>query len=89
MNNVYVCVYNTICILAFAISLLYLFIYTYPYCTILATPFLYSYILTYAYAYTETLLGDSAVCVHPDDERYQHYIGKMVRVPMTDREVPG
>lgn len=36
----------------------------------------------------ETILGDSAVCVHPDDTRFSQYIGKMVRVPMTDRLIP-
>lgn len=36
----------------------------------------------------ETLLGDSAVAVHPDDPRYRHLIGKMVRVPLVGREVP-
>lgn len=36
----------------------------------------------------ETILGDSAVCVHPLDERYQRFIGKMVRVPLTDRLIP-
>eukprot|EP00598_Pedospumella_elongata_P003041 CAMPEP_0184984386 /NCGR_PEP_ID=MMETSP1098-20130426/13368_1 /TAXON_ID=89044 /ORGANISM="Spumella elongata, Strain CCAP 955/1" /LENGTH=935 /DNA_ID=CAMNT_0027508357 /DNA_START=347 /DNA_END=3154 /DNA_ORIENTATION=- len=36
----------------------------------------------------ETILGDSAVCVHPDDVRYQHHIGKMVRVPLSDRLIP-
>ena len=36
----------------------------------------------------ETMFGDSAVAVHPDDERYQHMIGKMVRLPLTDRLIP-
>ncbi len=36
----------------------------------------------------ETLLGDSAVAVHPDDERYQHLIGKTAKLPLTDREIP-
>ena len=36
----------------------------------------------------ETILGDSAVCVHPDDERYQHLIGKKVIVPIVNRAVP-
>lgn len=36
----------------------------------------------------ETLLGDTAVCVHPDDERFQHLIGKTAIVPLCDREVP-
>ncbi|MBX9705899.1 MAG: valine--tRNA ligase, partial [Gammaproteobacteria bacterium] len=36
----------------------------------------------------ETLLGDTAVAVHPDDERYQHLIGKSVRLPLADRLIP-
>ena len=36
----------------------------------------------------ETLLGDSAVAVHPDDERYRHLIGGTVRLPLCDREIP-
>ena len=36
----------------------------------------------------ETMLGDTAVAVHPDDERYQHLIGKTVKLPLTDREIP-
>ena len=36
----------------------------------------------------ETLFGDTAVAVHPDDERYQHLIGKMVCLPLTNREIP-
>ncbi|WRS27112.1 valine--tRNA ligase [Oscillospiraceae bacterium MB08-C2-2] len=36
----------------------------------------------------ETLLGDTAVAVHPDDERYNHLIGKMLKLPLTDREIP-
>lgn len=36
----------------------------------------------------ETLLGDTAVAVHPDDERYQHLIGKKVKLPLTNREIP-
>jgi len=35
----------------------------------------------------ETILGDTAVCVHPEDERYKAFIGKKVRVPMMDREI--
>ncbi|MCD6055126.1 MAG: valyl-tRNA synthetase [Gammaproteobacteria bacterium] len=44
--------------------------------------------LTVATTRPETLLGDAAVAVHPDDERYQHFIGKMLRLPLTDREIP-
>jgi valyl-tRNA synthetase len=36
----------------------------------------------------ETMLGDTAVMVHPEDERYAHLIGKMVALPLTDREIP-
>jgi len=36
----------------------------------------------------ETLLGDSAVAVNPKDERYAHLVGKMVKLPLTDREIP-
>jgi valyl-tRNA synthetase len=36
----------------------------------------------------ETILGDTAVAVHPDDERYQKFIGRKVLVPILDREIP-
>ncbi len=36
----------------------------------------------------ETMLGDTAVAVHPEDERYRHLIGKSVRLPLADREIP-
>ncbi len=36
----------------------------------------------------ETILGDTAVAVHPDDERYQEFIGKTALVPMLNREIP-
>jgi len=36
----------------------------------------------------ETLLGDTAIAVHPDDERYKHLIGSHVVVPLTNREIP-
>jgi len=36
----------------------------------------------------ETILGDTAICVHPDDERYKSYIGKTVFVPIINREIP-
>lgn len=36
----------------------------------------------------ETMLGDTAVAVHPDDERYTHLIGKTVKIPFVDREIP-
>ncbi|CAM5659022.1 Valine--tRNA ligase OS=Streptomyces microflavus OX=1919 GN=valS PE=3 SV=1 [Streptomyces microflavus] len=34
------------------------------------------------------MLGDTAVAVHPDDERYQHLIGKQIKLPLTDRTIP-
>ena len=36
----------------------------------------------------ETILGDTAVAVHPSDERYAHFIGKTLKVPFVDREIP-
>jgi len=36
----------------------------------------------------ETMLGDTAVAVHPDDERYKHLIGKTVVLPLLEREIP-
>ena len=36
----------------------------------------------------ETLLGDTAVAVNPEDERYKDLIGKMLKLPLTDREIP-
>jgi len=36
----------------------------------------------------ETMLGDGAVAVHPDDERYRHLVGKLVRLPLADRLIP-
>ncbi len=36
----------------------------------------------------ETMLGDTAVCVHPGDERYAHLVGRSVHVPLVDREIP-
>ncbi len=36
----------------------------------------------------ETMLGDTAVAVHPDDERYQHLIGQKVLLPLVNREIP-
>ncbi|SMN00744.1 Valyl-tRNA synthetase [uncultured Candidatus Thioglobus sp.] len=35
----------------------------------------------------ETMLGDSAVAVHPDDERYKHLVGKTIDLPLTDRKI--
>ncbi|MDT2571073.1 valine--tRNA ligase [Enterococcus raffinosus] len=36
----------------------------------------------------ETMLGDTAIAVHPEDERYQDLIGKMVILPLVDKEIP-
>lgn len=36
----------------------------------------------------ETMLGDVAVAVHPEDDRYKHFIGKMITLPLCDREIP-
>ena len=44
--------------------------------------------LTVATTRPETMLGDVAVMVHPEDERYAHLIGKMVRLPLCDRDIP-
>ena len=45
-------------------------------------------VLVVATTRPETMLGDSAVAVHPEDERYQHLIGKQVTLPITGRLVP-
>ncbi len=45
-------------------------------------------VLTVATTRPETLLGDVAVMVHPEDERYAGLIGKTVKLPLTDREIP-
>ena len=44
--------------------------------------------VTVATTRPETMLGDAAVAVHPDDERYQALVGKMVKLPLTQREIP-
>ncbi len=44
--------------------------------------------LTVATTRPETMLGDTAVAVHPDDPRYKHLIGKRARLPLTNRELP-
>ncbi|WP_424883278.1 valine--tRNA ligase [Streptomyces sp. SLBN-8D4] len=36
----------------------------------------------------ETMLGDTAVAVHPDDERYKHLVGKRIKLPLTGRTIP-
>ncbi len=44
--------------------------------------------ITVATTRPETMLGDSAVAVHPDDERYQALIGKTILLPISEREIP-
>ena len=44
--------------------------------------------ITVATTRPETMLGDTAVAVHPDDERYKHLIGKMAVLPLMNREIP-
>ena len=44
--------------------------------------------VTVATTRPETMLGDSAVAVHPDDERYKSLVGKRVQLPLTDRTLP-
>ena len=44
--------------------------------------------ITIATTRPETLLGDMAICVHPDDVRYQNLIGKMVELPLCNRAIP-
>ena len=45
-------------------------------------------VLVVATTRPETMLGDSAVAVHPDDERYQHLIGKQIVLPIVGRHIP-
>ncbi len=44
--------------------------------------------LTVATTRPETMLGDNAVAVHPEDERYRHLVGKMLNLPLTGRQIP-
>ena len=44
--------------------------------------------ITVATTRPETLFGDVAVAVHPEDERYRDLVGRMVRLPLTDRNIP-
>jgi valyl-tRNA synthetase len=44
--------------------------------------------ITVATVRPETILGDTAICVHPDDERYKHLQGKYAFVPLIDRRIP-
>jgi len=44
--------------------------------------------ITIATTRPETILGDTAICVHPEDERYQHLKGKFAIVPMINRKIP-
>lgn len=44
--------------------------------------------ITVATTRPETMFGDTAVAVHPDDKRYQQFVGKTVKLPLTEREIP-
>ena len=44
--------------------------------------------LTIATTRPETMLGDSALMVHPEDDRYKKFIGKTVLIPLIDKEIP-
>jgi valyl-tRNA synthetase len=44
--------------------------------------------ITVATTRPETMLGDTAVAVHPDDDRYRDAVGRMLRLPLLDREIP-
>ena len=44
--------------------------------------------LEFATTRPETMLGDTAIAVNPEDERYTHLVGKMVKLPFVDREIP-
>jgi valyl-tRNA synthetase len=44
--------------------------------------------LAFATTRPETMLGDTAICVNPADDRYRHLIGKKVRIPLNGREIP-
>ncbi len=44
--------------------------------------------ITIATVRPETILGDSAICVHPDDTRYSHLVGKFAFVPLINRRIP-
>lgn len=66
-----------------------LFFVTYPYSKeTLAALGLTEGGLTVATTRPETIMGDVAICVHPDDERYKHLHGKTIIVPIVNREVP-
>ena len=45
-------------------------------------------VLVVATTRPETMLGDSAVAVHPDDERYQHLVGQSISLPLSNRKIP-
>ena len=53
----------------------------------IAMPSTNSYLIV-ATTRPETMLGDTAIAVHPDDNRYSHLIGKTVMLPLMDREIP-
>ncbi|WP_428102755.1 valine--tRNA ligase [Candidatus Rariloculus sp.] len=45
-------------------------------------------VLVVATTRPETMLGDTAVAVHPEDDRYRHFVGKTVRLPLAERSIP-
>ncbi|MBM4361623.1 MAG: valine--tRNA ligase [Deltaproteobacteria bacterium] len=63
-------------------------LYEFAYAVIDADPALGAAELVVATTRPETMLGDTAVAVHPDDPRYQHLHGKKLRHPFVDREIP-
>ena len=44
--------------------------------------------ITIATTRPETMLGDTAVAVHPEDDRYRHLVGKTLILPLVNREIP-
>ncbi len=44
--------------------------------------------ITIATTRPETIMADTAICVHPEDERYKHLIGTMVKIPILGKEIP-
>jgi len=44
--------------------------------------------ITFSTTRPETMLGDTAICVHPSDERYRDLVGQHVKIPINDREIP-
>ena len=51
-------------------------------------PLIVGIFLTIATTRPETMMADGAVAVHPEDERYKHLVGKMVDLPLCNRQIP-